>query len=660
MDRPLDALHPDHPPDNIAALVVSLHRDSCDCNRERFEAQQQELAFSLRFRHYKYDKGRQTDQRQAQPHAPELFSLQRYKAGEILAGDEYIECRPQNPGDDNPGVAENTKIALESSLFDPQLGFPRARRRAVIGMLAARAWIVAADAVRGIGKYGEEVVYRTLPRWRFHIAPGWQDMHDLTCPWVIEETDMRLGDIRRMGVQGWTNVEKVRADGHAQGRPVFGAVSQGPPLGASNQVDLTAKGSGDGARPSETDTALVLKCWFRKDDELEERPGTPRTLERDYHVQTCPLCGHTTEPGPSQPPDEHVEMCPGCGAAPLMDTTEVVDVDLFEKYPNGRLVIVAPGTIDGETGAPVKLYDGPWPYKMRSFPYAHYRCYEDPIEQEGQSETSIHWWSILILNGIRRFGWEQMRRNVDLMIALKGALEDAQGRPWSFNDLHGQVAWVKDVQSMQGVKHVQGSGVAPGLLQFHEMMLAPFRSATGTQDLALSPEQSRDIPVGTIQQLSRVGNVPVRQHREMIDEENSIFYGVVLDMLVQCWGPARWMETLGPNGVYELKELRQAALSSLKVVVSAAPSLSDIRSEEIGNFKEFVATMASDPAAGILLARLQSIPMSLVRDYMQNRAKVAAAFGGAPTPGTPPPGKARPGLNGGNPPIANGALTSTQ
>lgn len=651
--RPLDAIHPDSPESSIGKLVKSLHADSRSVNAKRFTAAQEELNFSLRFQHYRYDRGLTNDQRLVQPHAPELFDLQRQKVGEILQDPQFIECRPQNEGDDAPETAEDSKTALESVLQNPLLGFSRSKRRAVIGMLAARSWLIAVDVVNGVGKYGKETVFRSLPRWRFHIAPGWQDMHDLTCPWVGEEADMRLGDIRAMAAHGWKNTDKVHADG-ASGSVIPSTSAQSVPLGSSNSVNLTAKDPML-ARPSETDTALVLKWYFRYDHEsLEGVPGEKRTMPREMRFQACPLCEHSTEPG--MPFDaEKPEMCPNCKVAPLLEVSEEQDVDYFEKFPDGRLVIVAPNSID-ENGDPVVLYDGPWPYKLRSFPYAHYRCYEDPIEQDGQSDTSIHWWSILILNGLRRFGWEQMRRNVDLMVAVKDAFQDAQGRPWTFTDLHGQVAYTTRLEHLGGIKHFQGSGISPALIPFHQMMLAPFKGSLGTEDLALTEAQSKDIPVGTVRQLARSGNIPIRMHREMIDEEDSIFFGVVLDMLVQAWGPERAVQVLGQDGVYKLKMLKASALSSLQVVVSASPKLSAIRAEEIASFQSWTQLMAMDPAAGIIVARLSNIPMTLVRDYLKNKAAQPAP----PVGGPGAPAGSRPGMNGGNPPIANGAASGAQ
>ena len=648
-----DQIHPDHPELSIGKTVTALFMDSRAVNARRFTAAQEELNFSLRFCHYRYDRGLTNDQRLVQPHAPELFDLQRQKVGEILQDPQFIECRPQNEGDDDPESAEDSKIALEYVLRDPLLGFPRAKRLAVTGMLAARSWLIAVDVVHGVGKYGKETMFRTLPRWRFHIAPGWQNMHDLTCPWVGEEADMRIGDIRAMAKSGWKNTDKVRPDG-GQGTASPSTSSQSVPLGSSNAVNFTAKDPLL-ARQSETDTALILKWYFRFDhDSLIEVPREPRTIARELRFQACPLCDHATVPG--TPYDaEKVEMCPNCGKAPFLEASEEQDVDYFEKFPDGRLVIVAPNSKD-ENGDPVVLYDDAWPYKMRSFPYAHYRCYEDPIEQEGQSDTSIHWWSILILNGLRRFGWEQMRRNVDLMVAIKDSFQDAQGRPWTFNDLHGQVAYTRDLAGMQGMRHIQGSGISPALIPFHQMMLAPFKGALGTEDLALTEPQSKDIPVGTVKQLARSGNIPIRQHREIIDEEDSIFFGCTLDLLVQCWGPQRAVDVLGQDGVYKLKMLKQTALASHKVIISASPKLSAIRAEEITNFRMWTQSMAEDPAAGILIAKLANIPMGLVREYLKNKAAQPVS----PVAGPGAPAGAPAGMNGGNPPSANGALTGAQ
>ena len=75
--RPLDSIHPDHPELSIGKTVAALHADSRAVNARRFTAAQEELNFALRFQHYRYDRGLTNDQRLVQPHAPELFDLDR-------------------------------------------------------------------------------------------------------------------------------------------------------------------------------------------------------------------------------------------------------------------------------------------------------------------------------------------------------------------------------------------------------------------------------------------------------------------------------------------------------------------------------------------------------------------------------------------------------
>lgn len=642
-----NALQPQAPQtgDRTFELVKSLWDDVQRVNSRRFRAQREELAYSLRLQHYLYDTGNAKDQRLLQPHGPELYSHLRHKWSNICRVPTYIECRPQQEGTDDPEVAEDAELALKSVLENPMKMYHKLRRRWVMGALAARAWVMAFDCEPGIGPYGKEIIFRLVPDWHFGIAPGWQDHHDETCPWVTETATMRLGDVLRRGQVGpeesrWKNTDKIRPDGATMGTSTAGLPA---PLGNSNQVSLTETGTPT-QDISATETVTIVKWWCRDDGTTVEQPRDAYPLAPQDQYAECLLCGFQSRNVPREADGSVAKIlgtCPSCEHAPLVAIRQNQIVDVFARFPTGRLVIIAPH-------CNVVLWDDAWPYKLRSFPYMRIRAYDHPEEPVGQSDTSLHWTSQSILNGIRRFGWEQMRRNVDVIIAPLDGLFNSKGLPFQHTDMHGGIAYYKDPIKARGLQHFQGSGLPAALPVFHQIMADQFRAHSGTADLGLTAQQSKDIPVGTVQQLTEQGDLPVQDHIQAIQEEESIGFGVLLDLIVQTWGDERPVRYLGPDGKYKIKRLKGALLTSMDVIVTASPSLSAIKSEEMTNFVQWAKLMQVDPAAGSIVAELSNIPPSFVRRYMERRQKLMEAQA-PPIPGggaVPPAVASRMGPNG--------------
>lgn len=614
---------------DLAALCSQLWKDSLSVNEKLFKLQSEELAYSLKLRHYKYDTGNTYDRNRVQPHGPELFDLIRHGWSEICSVHTYIECRPQQPGADSPEMVEDAKIVLESILHDPLKQYARLRRRWVMGALAARSWVMAIDVIPNVGPYGSEIGFRLVPPWRFHRAPGWQDIHDFTCPWVCEEATMRLTDVRRR--KGWKNLDKVVSDRKALDGGEGGSAAQDHEKSELQQ--------------SETDVVTVLKFWFRDDGATYEQPRPERRQLSPYQqFGECPMCQHQDAEVPRDEigqvlSAEQMPMCPECGAAPLLPVRELEDVDIFKRFPNGRLVIVAPNCKQ-------VLYDDAWPQKMRSFPYMEMRAYDHPIDPAGPGETTIHWTSQMVLNNLRRFSWEQMRRNVDLLIAPFDGLVNSKKEPWTFNDLHGQVAFYTNPQAIDGLKHFQGPGIPSGLPTVYNIFAEQFRMGRGTDQIGLTSSQSKDIPVGTVNALLAQGAVPTRDKLAALQEEESVGFGILLDIAVQIWGDERAVRYLGKDGRWRMKMLRAAALHSMDVVVTASPTLSMVKAEELDAFSRWANMLPFQRATA---AKLANIPMSFVRD-LEEREKQAGFMPGMPSP--MPGGKVAPPP--GPPPIAAG------
>src|SRR6185503_10975563 len=107
-----------------------------------------------------------------------------------------------------------------------------------------------------------------------------QDMHDESCPWVMEEAVMRLSDVLARGKsEGW-DVSGLYPDGSGPHYPGVPADVNSP---------LSSYGGIANYQPSETDTLRVLKTWFRYDDETYD-VTTRMDLQPHEQYGECVMC----------------------------------------------------------------------------------------------------------------------------------------------------------------------------------------------------------------------------------------------------------------------------------------------------------------------------------------------------------------------------------
>jgi hypothetical protein len=169
----------------------------------------------------------------------------------------------------------------------------------------------------------------------------------------------------------------------------------------------------------------------------------------------------------------------------------------------------------------------------------------------------------------------------------------------------------------------------------------------------LSPEQSKDIAVGTVQQIVKQGEIPLEDHIQILREEESIFFGVLLDYIIHFWDEERAVKTMGPEGVIKIRRLKGAAIPNVDVVITATPRLAQIKIEEL---QALMFWLTLEPPARLIAAQLMNIPISFVRKYQAeldrfNKSNPAAngAPGAGPSgngkkaqgPPTGPPGASR-------------------
>jgi hypothetical protein len=647
-------------------MCDDLWLDAARAYSEYDDAIKSDARFGLKLDHWKgLDSVDLDDPRALYPVTADLYDMMRHKWSAIARSEIYIECESAE-GDEGEiedlEAVEDARAVIESVIHDPLKRYKVMRRRMVMGGIVARAWDMAIDWRADVGQQGGEVVFRTVNPTKRRIAPGWSDEHDPTCPWVAEEFEMRLSDVRKMGkTQGpdgqplWKNTELVKA---------LGGTGQGDQSGRDTSTLPLNDGSRPAMQSSGQKKVRFRKFWFRFDESVE---GLKKSydLPPDEQFMWCRRCEQADATYPrdelGQLPEQGGD-CPRCreesitrqmqGLDPMLPPqleriSAVQESTALMRYPHqGRMVIYAVNQPS------VVVYDGGWPCPLRSFPYMRYRPYDHMEEPFGLSDTALHKSSQMMLDVLMRSGYHQMIRNQDVILTKWQGLFDSSKQPFEFSDEHGAIAYWEDPLAAAQTKHFQGSGVSPGLAQFFGIVQGSMNRNRGSEDLGLTQEQSRDIPVGTVERLSQVGEIPVQDAIDVLHYEcEAIGFGVILDMCSHYWDEARAISVLGPDGVLKIRRLRGADIPNVKVIVSAAPTIRQAKLEQWQAFERWLAIGQVDPAAQLVGAQFLGVSPSLVRRYQSERQRMmegpvqgAAGVVSPPRPGSAAPAPPAPAL----------------
>lgn len=585
------------------------------------------LDFVLKQKHYKQDEGQTLDRTRVQPKGAETFNTIRHKTAQIAGQSTYFECWPTDQQDD-PQAAEAARRVLESIVQDPLKRYRPCKRRMVLGALVASTWYCKVEWDSSIGPYGD-LRFSSLAPFYLLPAPGWQDIHDPKCPYVIEWADLPIDFVRSKAGKGenaWKDLEDLWPDNQGQYK------SQD-----EYTRSLSDSSPDEGYGP---DTVRVVMMWERSDPALEKKEGSDyNVLPEAQRYMACPDCGYKTMEHPTGeqgPLPLEGGLCPVCYDSVPQGFSSLLRIDAhrqderYLRYPKGRLRICLP--IQRRMA-----YDGGWPCKMRSFPFFQFRAYENPEEYHGLSDTMLHGNNQVILNSLRRMGYEQMRTSRSVIIVAGGpdnkGLLDSRGREFRFSDENGCVAYTQGQTVQNMVQHVQGQGLPAQWATYHQTILNSFEATQGTSDLGLTPASSKDIAASTVKQLTEMGEIPVADHRDVLNEEESIFLGVALDIWIANTTAARAVRYLGPDGNMVVDKLRGADVATVDVIVTASPQ---IRQAHMDQFQSFSQWAAMPPPLRRLAAEMLNIPLSKVGQLEAEEAK-AAQTQGPPVPGATPP-----------------------
>lgn len=580
----------DEPPakETPAQEVRALLEDALDSLGSVHRQMREERAFVWKLEQYENDTGNVRNRTRVQPRSQAPFRLARYKAGQMCKSPPFFKARAVDMLDD-PKTAARTRWALEHDIGDPRKRYDVVRRNVAWAGLTSRIGCASIAWNPSTGPFGE-VEVANVDGTKIAWEPPYTDPHDPRCGWFMQWGSMPLDAIKRM--RGWQNTKDVQADdGTDEGRPTTSNR-------AGNVEFPESRGDREPMKTQRTATVAMLWKRFGK----REDANTRRTLdesERYMVAENGPNAGQRMEYAP-----------PDGGPLPESDILEDgtvlkrVDVEITDEarfgYPSGELIIAAP--FSGGDG--VLLYRGPWPQRMRFFPYFVWQPYGSPFEQIGTSDVALNWTMTLVQNGTLRTWYEQLRASRGIMVLPERGLVDTAGDPFTYTDANGVQAFYRDAAPPR-VDYIAGPQPSPQIPGFLAYVGGELRSQEGSGDLQISggAEQLKGIAVGTIEQAAATGNVSIDDHIASFQIEEAVFMNVWHDIQRARWTLERWVRYLGPDGADAFMRMKGSDIPAADIVITTRPTLDQLNAEAIRGAVELAKLARESPALAKIVAR---------------------------------------------------------
>lgn len=598
---------------------------------------QREYEFCWKFDHYSAGQ-RQELQRvdRIQPATADVYDVVRYQSAMITAAEPYLDVKPVDEIKD-PEAAELVRATMEREINDPERQY-RAIRRAMVRMgFSARVGAVLLD-VDPVGcGYGPEVVPRLAdPRTLSWTAP-YLHPNQYGCPRFREVLRMPLEQVKRM--RGWKHVDQLRADdGETELAERISSVDPAAPLKP-----------GEGTQ----DVPMVTICKEWRRDEFAPRTRTLKTAalppgERHFACAECDWRSPVQDQQalamesmleeaaaaagadmPAAPPFEWPEAmpCPQCGTP--LQRIDVTDESLTEmEYPHGRrFVIVAP-----LQPAVPPLVDEPWPEHLTGFPVGYYVPDPLPLEPSGNSTTFVQWDPQCMIDSMFRLGHEQMHRNRDLLVVLEGTLHDSAGEPYQHDGSGDYVAYATSADGMAALKQFQGSGLNSAWPTFLSSVQDSMQRNRGIGQIAMSAQELKGTPVGTVARQQESGDVPVDDAIAVLRELETMLFTRWFQLGKSVWTRARAVRLMGDDGNAAYRLMNLSSAPNVDIRVTAQPSLDP---SQLAKMDALTKIRGATPAELKWLAKVANLPMELMTDLIAEQASTLGDPNDPSSPGAP-------------------------
>ncbi len=517
------------------------------------------------------------------------------------------------------------------------------------------AWL---DFLPHEGPWGEIIFSSDDPR-NFMCDRRVKSVHSPRCRFVIRKVRMTIAEAKRraQGKGAWNKklVEQLKPDsGHDSGMlgtmrdalesDRFGEIGQ-----SSEPMDAN----------SDRKEITVYYIWKRHSDETEGASEDYTDLEEDDRYMRCNSCGYRSEPQhmlksqgklKGELPEELQGGCPECmDARDPARLGDMVRVDGYETkvemlaYPKGYLCILAPYALPGVQDF---LYEGPWPYKLRSYPCTFLPRFRHPFRIVGPSITDLIWWNQIATDMMMRLALERMVTSAPFMVMPRDGLEDAVGRPFENSDENGWKAFYTG-DAMPKMAMVGGDPGIPAVWnQTYQAARQALTAHSGRADFALSDDQSRNIPASSVALQVKQEEVPVEHFKRRYQRQRGLLIGVYFDMMRAVYPAERLYRLLGEDGVEAVRALASSDLPNFDFHFDTTPDFLPQDAQKAQSLEMLLQTIETRPYAVDIVAEVNKFSPSIVRKakerFQQQQEQAAQAQAQAAAQAVVPGGPASP------------------
>lgn len=502
----------------------------------------------------------------------------------------------------------------------------------VVGAGSAAGYGVAwLDYLPSEGPWGEILLSSDDPR-NFMCDRRIKSVHSPRCRFVIRRIRLTKGEARRraQGNGAWDKelVEQLRSDdgqdlgaldrmaNRNDGKP-WVELGKGSPVGDENEDDKEF-------------TAYII--WERNPDDTEEERDYA-DLEAGDRYMRCKSCGYRSE---SQSmlqskgklegdlPEELQGGCPEC-----IDSREIDKLGDMERidgeesriemlaYPRGYMCILAPYALPGVEDF---LYEGPWPFKLRSYPCTFLPRFRHPFKIVGPSLASITGWNQIATDMLMRLALERMVASAPAWLLPSDGLLDARGAVFEMSAENGWKAFYQG-DSPPSVTMIGGDDTIPAAWnQTYQAARNALSAHSGRADFGLTDNQSRNIPASSVALQVRQEEIPIEHYKKRYQRQRGLLIGVLYDMMRAVY-PAERLYSMFGEGADAAEIVRAMAISDMPNFNFHFDTTPDFRPQDEAQAKALellLATMEARPWAVDLVAQVNKFSPSLVRKARQS------------------------------------------
>ena len=630
-------------PQTIAARCRQWVEDHLPAWEPYRDAIDREEAFAAGDR-YENDSGAgNRDRRLTQIHGQEIQDTIRHFAAEATARGRSVEAIPTDEVED-PELAEFAVALVDQELRDPWKGFESRYYEAIYDSREKRLGVVWMDWEPRFGPYGELFTRTIDPRRAL-----WDESYDPHHPMCEVFVEQRRCPVKWIH-ENFKGSEWVKADSDFRGGAKRNTRIGGPQqIVAGNRLVEPSSMSRDGK-------AELWFFWWKNDRTYRTREtGSDLLIPPGQRYMACGAgCGYRSPTQAELGMRGKRQMLPGAleGACPTCGgTLERIDSFAEEEkvaaYPQGRrLVVLAPFSAAPEDKA---VYDGKWPLpRLRSFPGLFLQAYLAPRKPMGPSDVYYMWDQQAASDTLDTLALQRVYEHRSFWVMPKIGFYDWQGNRFNFREDQFNVIfrdWTKagmgqdiDVKNASGLDW-QGWQVTRQAIQ---QKLTQYR---GVADFGITPDNTKQIAVGTVERLTQQGNIPIEEYNRRKNMELSKFYGVVYDAIRATYTPPR-LNQLNIEGTQHALRFWGEDMPGYDFRIEETPEFTGLekrRSEAFGALVQTIqlfGTLGVPPEVAIdLFASINTtIPRSTVRKFQKALAQAkqqAAAL--APVGGAGPP-----------------------